>query len=419
MTDKAEAKCAQAPRHESILNAAAFLSKHAEHDLIFDDPHGLRGVFAWCRTCSHSIHSPFPTQGCVECGESEAAHLETDAAYPYPKGIIDHPFIAPTDVSAEGVRQRCAIQPCEDHPIHRYADAGAYLTALLNDVERRVDGGTMYLLSVGTIYHLRAAYSRFANSERPTAQPTSTHIVSTDTPKLEEWEEQAIRNGYGALNRLTKLANHGVLAEPMSRADAMDLINWITAKVGALQRAIRSTDTQSNVADECCIDETAHAPREEGDGDALYLRCRKHQRRERFAEDYYSDTPHDHIASNVAILHKADCLGGVLACCIAAGVTAGWACRGKDTSQPVSVDVEALSPFLKHLSGCDHWDPDGICNCGLADILNKSINEKGCAHVCPSEIIRAFMKRAIARPDGSLSDAIDAELASMKEKEKR
>jgi hypothetical protein len=44
-------------------------------------------------------------------------------------------------------------------------------------------------------------------------------------------------------------------------------------------------------AETCCIDDVAHANREPEDGRALFLRCDKHGRREKLADDYYPPEP--------------------------------------------------------------------------------------------------------------------------------
>jgi hypothetical protein len=72
-----------------------------------------------------------------------------------------HAINIPAPVSEQGEGERCPISPCDgSSPVHRFATAEAYLTALLNDTERRVEGGKVYILDVDTIYHLRALVRR-------------------------------------------------------------------------------------------------------------------------------------------------------------------------------------------------------------------------------------------------------------------
>ena len=43
--------------------AGEFLIEHAYHEqFTFDDPQGMRGVFATCMTCHASIHFPFEVE---------------------------------------------------------------------------------------------------------------------------------------------------------------------------------------------------------------------------------------------------------------------------------------------------------------------------------------------------------------------
>jgi len=110
----------------------------------------------------------------------------------------------------------------------------------------------------------------------------------------------------------------------------------------------------------CCIENTTHALREPSDGRSLYLRCDKHDRREKLAEDYYADhegarrtePSTDRLMSYVGHLH--DCMHDV---CMAE-IEPGNRCF---------LDGERHVDGNEDTAGHD-YAPKG-CTCGLSEVL--------------------------------------------------